>query len=86
MLETLRAGYACNEVGAKERCIALDMHRQAAYGVVCKDRVFRHVAKQVREVGYLSTLSDDARRCKCWRHCALVTRAAKWGRRRAVSH
>ena len=41
---------------------------------------------QVREIGYLSALSDSERRCECWRHCALATRAAKSGRKREASH
>ena len=36
MLETLRIGNACSEVWAKERSIALGMHKGAALGVVCR--------------------------------------------------
>ena len=86
LLETLRTGYACSEVGAKERCIALDLHRQVASGVVCEGTVLRHVAAQVREVGYLRALSDDARRCECSIHWPLVTSAARWGRQRGAMY
>ena len=35
MLETLRIGNACSEVWAKERSIALGMHGETAWGIVC---------------------------------------------------
>ena len=42
--------------------------------------------KQVREIGYLNALSDNARRCDCWGHFTLVTRAARCGGRRESPH
>ena len=87
MLETLRIGNACSEVWAKERSIALGMHGGAALGVVCRGaQYFDMETEQVREIGYLSALGDNARGCECWRHCALVTRAATCGRKRGTSH
>ena len=70
----------------EERKIALDMRNQAAPKVVCEGRIRRHVTMQVREIGYLSALSDNARGCECWRHCAPVMRAARWGQRKDISH
>ena len=76
MLETLHIGNACSRVQVREKSIAFGMHRKAALGLCAGAQYVDMETEQVREIGYLSALGDNARGCECWRHCALVTRAA----------
>ena len=75
VLETLCTGNARSEALVEVRSIAFGMH-QTAWGISCRRQYFDMETEQVREIGYLSALGDNARGCECWRHCALVTRAA----------